>query len=279
MHIIVFTKLLKPWNAERLIQFAKENGLGGFDLCIRPGYPVTLEKMEAELPAFAEKVSAAGLAIPMATVGMSALPPREKATEAAWAACAAAGIRKIKLGYWTWKPGGGAEHYWTKVAEIRKELSAYARLGEKHGVQALFHTHSDPYYGLNASALMHLLHDQDPAHVAAYLDPAHLGLDGEPLAMALDILRGRIGMLAVKNSHYRKVETDGRIEWKRGDCRLHEGLVNWPEAVKLLRAAGYAGALSVHGEYDERHELEPVLEYLVPDLAYLQECLGISSQP
>jgi len=271
MQLIVFTKLLKPWNAEQLVAFAKETGLAGFDLCVRPGYPVTPETIERDLPAFAEKIRAAGLSIPMATVGGTAMPPREKATETAWAACAAAGIRKIKLGYWVWKSG---EHYWTKAAEVRKELADYAKLGAKHGIQALFHTHSDPYYGLNASALMHLLQDLDPVQVAAYLDPAHLALDGEPLEMALDILRGRIGMVAAKNSHYKKTTEAGHVVWKHGVCPIHEGLVDWRAALKLLRESGYDGAISVHGEYDDRHELEPVLEYLKPDIAYLRKFLS-----
>lgn len=271
MQAIVFTKMLKPWNAEQLIAFAKETGLAGFDLCVRDGYPVTPKEIAAQLPVFMKQARAAGLAVPMATVGGLAMPAEDPATEAAWAACAEAGIKGIKLGYWVWSP---EQHYWDQVKVIRKELAAYAKLAAKHGITALFHTHSDPYYGLNASALMHLLHDLDPKHVGAYVDPAHLGIDGEPLEMALDILRGRVAMVAVKNSHYRKETRDGRVHWKRGVCPLPEGLTDWTEAVKLLKRSGYDGYLSVHGEYDGRHELEPVLEVLKPDIAYLLKILS-----
>ncbi|MBI3832392.1 MAG: sugar phosphate isomerase/epimerase [Planctomycetes bacterium] len=272
MQLIVFTKLLKPWNAEQLVTFAKQNGLAGFDLTIRDGYPVTPAGIAKELPAFIKPIRAAGLAVPMATVGGTAMPPTDKLTENAWAACAEAGIKGIKLGYWVWKPN--TEHYWDKVKTIKKELAAYAKLSEKHGIKALFHTHSDTYYGLNASAQMHLLQDIDPKHVGSYIDPAHLALDGEPLELALDILRGRIAMVAVKNSHYASKREGSRVVWSRGVCPLHEGIVDWPKAVALLKASGYDGYLSVHGEYDNRDELEPVLEVLVPDIKYLRGVLG-----
>lgn len=271
MKPIVFTKMLKPWEPDQLIAFAKETGLAGFDLCVRDGYPVTPQEIKTQLPAFMKKARAAGLTVPMATVGGLAMPPEDKLTEEAWAACAEAGIQGIKLGYWVWKPG---KHYWDEVKDIRKELAAYAKLAAKHGITALFHTHSDPYYGLNASALMHLIQDFDPKHVAAYIDPAHLGIDGEPLEMALDILRGRIGMVAVKNSHYKPVRNGDHMVWKRGVCALSEGLVDWAQAVKLLKQSGYDGYVSVHGEYDDRHTLEPVLELLKPDLVFLNKILA-----
>lgn len=268
MKAIVFTKMLKPWNAEQLIAFAKETGLAGFDLCVRDGYPVTPSEIATQIPTFVKQVRAAGLAVPMATVGGLAMPPEDPETEAAWAACAEAGIKGIKLGYWLWKP---ETHYWDQVKVIRKDLAAYAKLAAKHGITALFHTHSDPYYGLNASALMHLLQDLNPKHVGAYIDPAHLAIDGEPLEMALDILRGRVGMVAVKNSHYQRQTQNGHVKWKRGVCPLPEGLVDWAVAAAQLKESGYDGYVSVHGEYDDRHELESVLEVLKPDIAYLNK--------
>lgn len=271
MKPIVFTKLLKPWNADELIAFAKKMGLAGFDLCVRDGYPITPAAIGRDLAPFVKKVRDAGLDVPMATVGVTALKPSDPATEAAWASCAEAGVGGIKLGYWVWQPG---QHYWDQVKAIRNELAGYVKLAARYGVRALFHTHSDPYYGLNASSLMHLLDGTDPAHVGAYLDPAHLALDGEPLEMALDILRGRVAMVAVKNSYYRASQPAGETTWHRGMCKLDEGLVDYRRALRQLKTSGYDGFLSVHGEYDDRHDLAATLEFLEPDLRYIAQVLS-----
>jgi len=267
MRVIVFSKLLKPYTPEQLLAFAKAQKIDGFDLAVRDGYPVNPENIEQALVPFAKQAKAVGLSVPLVTLGGLALDPKAKSTEAAWAACGQAGVEAVKLGYWLWKPG---EHYWTKVKEIRAQLADYAVLAKKYGVKAVFHTHSDPYYGINASALMHLLDGLDPNHVAAYLDPAHLGLDGEPLDMALDMLRGRLGMVAVKNSHVTKTPNG----WMRGFCRLPDGLVDWTKALRQIKASGFTGALSVHGEYDHRDSMEEALDFLIPDLAWLRQTLA-----
>ncbi|MCZ7645859.1 MAG: sugar phosphate isomerase/epimerase [Planctomycetota bacterium] len=272
MSLICFTKLLKPWNAAQLIEFAKKEGLTGYDVTVRDGYPVTPEKVGTELVPFVRQLTQGGLKVPMITFGSRAYAVDDPLIERAWAASAEAGVKGIKLGYWVWKKEG--PHYWDQVAAIRKDLARYAKLAEKYGVQALFHTHSGPYYGLNASSLMHCLQDVNPKHVGAYVDPCHLSLDGEPLEMAIDILRGRIAMVAVKNSYYEKQTKNGKLHWHRGVCPLHEGLVDWEQAVKLFKAAGYAGYYNLHGEYDHREEVHEVLEVLVPDIRIMRQFLG-----
>ena len=188
MKVIVFTKLLQPWNAEKLIEFAKANGLAGFDLTVRPGFPVQPEDITRTLPPFVRQIKAAGLEVPMATVGGTAMPAADKLTETCWAACAEAGIKAIKLGYWNWKSTGGAEHYWEKVKAIRGELALYAKLGAKHGMKALYHTHSDAYYGLNerekAIDAYRKGIDIDPSDAAAHFNLGELYYDLEELENA-----------------------------------------------------------------------------------------------
>ena len=196
------------------------------------------------------------------------------------------------------------------MESVRAELHEYARLAEKFGVQAVFHTHSShPWgtppvltapYGLSASSLMHLIADIDPRYVGAYIDPAHLSLDGEPLEMALDILKDRVAIVAAKNMVYQS-ELDGDTTvWSHEACPLPEGLVDWRAAVASLRAVGYDGWLDLHAEYDGRYapvvaaggrtsatppswqldpsgnlaETAPVVELLEPDIAYLAKIVA-----
>ena len=145
---------------------------------------------------------------------------------------------------------------------VRVELHQYARLAEKYGVKAVFHTHSSHSWGtppalnaplgLSGSSLMHLIADIDPRHVGAYIDPAHLSLDGEPLELVLDILKDRVAIVAVKNMVYQPRLDGNTTVWNHEACPLPDGLVDGRSAIASLRAAGYDGWLNLHAEYDGR---------------------------
>jgi len=78
----------------------------------------------------------------------------------------------LKLGYWLYKPSSISYHDQEK--EIRTELAVYGRLAQKHGVKAVFHTHSDAYFGCNASNVLRLIEHLNPAHVVCISIPATL---------------------------------------------------------------------------------------------------------
>ena len=272
MDLICFTKLLQPYGADELIAFARRTGLAGYDLTVRDGHPVTPETIGTDLVPFVRQLTDAGLQVPLATIGGTALPAGDPATESAWAACAEAGIGMIKLGYWHWTRE--SPHYWDHVDSVRAELHQYARLAEKFGVTAVFHTHSShPWgtppvlnapYGFSASSLMHLIADIDPRHVGAYIDPAHLSLDGEPLELALDILKDRVAIVAivaVKNMVYHPTADGDTTVWSHEACPLPAGLVDWRAAIASLRTAGYGGWLNLHAEYNGRYA--PVVPHVV----------------
>ena len=146
------------------------------------------------------------------------------------------------------------------MESLRPELHQCARLAEKFGLKAVFHTLSSHLwgtipvlnapYGFSGSSMMHLIADIDPRHVGAYIDPAHLSLDGEPLELALNILKDRVAIVAVKNMVYHPRSDGDMTVWNHEVCPLPDGLVDWRAAIASLRAAGYDGWLNLHAEYD-----------------------------
>ena len=58
MRYVYFTKTLQKLDLAGLIDFCKDTGLEGFDLAVRPGYPVTPDNAVKELPAAAKRVHA-----------------------------------------------------------------------------------------------------------------------------------------------------------------------------------------------------------------------------
>jgi sugar phosphate isomerase/epimerase len=116
---------------------------------------------------------------------------------------------------------------------------------------------------------MHLVRGFGPRFVGVYLDPAHLSVGGEYLPMALDMVRGYLRMIGVKNARHVPSAGAGGPRWKVDWCPLSEGLVYWPEAVKLLKESGYDGPLSVHGEYSASEQTAEVLKLVAQDMAHL----------
>ena len=64
--------------------------------------------------------------------------------------------------------------------------------------------------------------------------------------MALEFLEGECPVLAVKNSMYRLKEKKGHESYQLSFLPLEEGLVDWPETMKLIRESGFDGVISYH---------------------------------
>lgn len=269
MEVIYFTKFLAGLGPEEIGETAAGLGFGGLDVAIRRGHAVTPANVAQALPEAMELWRRRGLSVPLATLDTDWADPEAPEAETIFTACAEAGIPYLKLGYWRWRPG---QHYWEGVDDIRRALTKFEKLGARHGVCSLVHTHSGNCYGANASAATHLVTGFDPRWIGIYLDPAHLALCGEPLAMALDIASDYLRMLAAKNVRYLPAAGEGQ-GWTREWCLLCDGLVDWPAALQVLEEAGYDGPISLHGEYSGTPDRAMILGRVEKDLAYLRRHL------
>jgi len=269
MKLIFFTKSLKGMDIPTTGREVLGLGLEGLDLAIREGYCVNPDNVATELPGAMKVWADMGIAVPMVTTPGDLTDPKPPVAERILAACGAAGIHEIKLGYWRYRQPG----YWGQVDAIRSALDGFTRLAEEHGVRVAVHTHSDAFFGLNASAAMHLVKGFDPRHVGVYIDPGHLAMNGEPIRMAVDIVRDYLCLVAIKSMIYLKQEKDGRATWRHHLVPLREGLVDWPETMKALRDVDYAGPLTFHSEY-EGVSLDELRRLTRDDVAYLKGVLA-----
>ena len=170
MKWVMFSKLLKDLDVDRLGEAIKELGFDGIDLAVRPGYPINPDNVSTALPAAAKRWEEMGLVVGLLTTNFDFLDPSKPEVEPLLAACAEAGCRRIKLGYWIHR----GEPYWEGVDKIRKALAGFVKLCRKYDVCVAVHNHSGPYYGSNCAGAMHLVRDLDPRHVGVYIDPGHL---------------------------------------------------------------------------------------------------------
>ncbi len=246
MQYIMFTKHLEGLDLDGIMQALQQAGVSGADLCVRPGYPVTPTNAATELPRTAQRFQEAGLVIPLITTPTSFTAPDADFAEDLYAACKAAGVRYIKIGYWHWQ---STEPYGDIVRRVRDTLEGFAALSARHGVTTLVHNHSGRSMGLNGSAAMQLVQGFDPDQVALFADPGHLAICGEPPDMALAIMRSHLRVCAFKDLTHRQIRQDGRMVRGSQCVRMGTGLVDWENVLTALQAFAFQGPVSFHSEY------------------------------
>ena len=247
MKLIMFSKMLKDKTPVELMALAQAWGLDGYDLCVRPGYPVSPDNAAVELPRVAAMFRAEGLDIPMVTGNFDLLEPEHPTAEPILTAMHKADIRLLKLGYWRYDPL--THDYMAEVERLRAILERWERQARRHNVRICYHTHSDKCMGLNAAALAHLLAGFDPALIGAYIDPAHLAIEGEDFATAVGIIQPWLSLVAVKDVLLSRVEKNGHGAQTRDWVVAGAGVVDWTAVFETLRRVHYANPVSVHCEF------------------------------
>jgi sugar phosphate isomerase/epimerase len=261
---VFFTKLIREQSIPQVAATLRDLGMDGADLCVRDGYPVTPSTARAALKPAVERLAQDGLSVPLVTAPTDLTDASSADAENLFAACHDAGVPNIKLGYFAYRRDGD---YWAQVDAARKQIEGFARLATRFGVKACLHTHSGSNLGLNASAAMHLAKGFTPAQVGVYLDQGHLNVCGEPPAMAVDIVREYLCLAAIKDSVLLPKAADGK---RRSQfLPVGAGTVEWDEVLRALLRVGFAGAISLHSEYDSP-STEARLAQTKKDLAYLK---------
>ena len=267
MQFIMFTKHVQEYTVPQLVSALKGAGMDGADLCVRPGYPVTPENAPQKLKEVAKAFGEAGLSIPLVTTPGEFTEPDGREVEPLFAACGQAGVKLIKLGYWTYSAGD----YSAQLDSCRKKLAGFAVLGEKHGVKPVVHMHSGSTMGLNASAAMRLVEGLDPRSVGIFADPGHLAICGEPLHMAFNIIKDYAACFAFKDVVKLPVMRDRREVYTMRVRRLGEGIVDWHLAVKtILDLKLDSLPISIHCEY-EGEPADSVVDLARVDLRYVKK--------
>ena len=248
MRIVVFSKALKDKTVDELIGLAGDGGFEGYDLCVRPGYPVNPDNAATELPKAVQAFERAGLAVPMVTGNFDLLMPDHPAAASILSAMDKANVRLLKLGYFMfdWLK----QDYWQEVDRIRKGFEGWERLGRQHNVRICYHTHSYRCMGLNCAALAHLLRGFDPRYLGAYIDPGHMAVEGEEFPFGVAMIRDRLSILGMKDVLLHRREKDGHGSKHAEFVEAGRGMVDWTGVFAELVRIGFTGPLSVHCEFE-----------------------------
>jgi len=247
LKLIVFSKMLKELGISELIKFAKDEEFSGYDMAVRPGYPVNPHNVATALPEAAKRFRDEGLDIPMVTGDTGVLLPNSEG-ERLVASMADADIRKLKLGYFKFVPT--EMDYWVEVEKAREALGGWQELSKQYGVKICYHTHSQRCLGLNAGTLSHLLTGFDPEHIGAFLDAGHLRAEGEEFDVAVSIVRDYLSMVAVKDFLLERIDKSNHGSVRRRVVEAGQGMCDWTAIFEELKRIKFDGPVSIHCEFE-----------------------------
>jgi len=236
-----FGVFLKPWPQplDEVAPRIKALGFDGVELPVRPGFPVTPENVQTQLPQAVRILSDHGLQI---------LSVASEVTEPVAAACSEARIPLIRVCI---QIPAGVDYL---TAEART-IEAYRRLEPilgKYGVAIGVQNHCDRWLA-NAASLRRLVEDFAPEHVAVVWDAAHNALNGEVPELALDLVWSHLRMVNLKNAYWRRLSppeaevAEWKIHWTSG----RQGLASWPTVAGELARRGYGGPICFTAEYTD----------------------------
>lgn len=272
MESVLFTKLFRGMTLDDIAETGVELGFDGIDLLIRAGHQVEPGAPEG-IALAVRRLQAAGLTVPMATTDLTdpaALPAADL-----FAACAAAGIRTIRLGYWKYDPGIG---YAVLLDTARRHLDALAKLARTAGVRLAIQLHGGTIHGSGAQTY-NLLKDHDPAEISAYPDPGNQTVqDGrEDWRFTFDILKPWLSAVGVKNGGWfpAEVAESGQRRWASDWFGLSEGMVPWDDIARHLVTSGFDGLLTFHSHYEV--PFAQVKEQTRNDLAFIRRQIAAAS--
>ena len=247
MEIVLNSKFFSALSITELGHKARELGFDGIDVNVRPGHPVNPENARAALPQAVRAWRDQGLTCPMATTPITWIDPDSPQVDPLYTGCAAAGVPRVKLGFFSFKPG---DDYWSLVEAARSTLEKFSAVSAKYGVQTVYQLHSGPVLGSNCAGLMHLLRGMDPQWVGAYPDLGHMILDGEDYDMGLAMVRRYLSIVGVKDAFHAPLPEGSEPPYLPRFVKLGSGAVNWGRALGALKHLDYDGPLSVHTEYE-----------------------------
>ena len=245
-----FTLFTKPWPGKALPElgsFVRNLGFDGIELPVRPGFQVPPENVKKGLPAAVKILADAGLKIG------SIAGPTDDAT---MAACAASGIPIIRI----MVPIPDGVNYLAAIEDYQREWDKLVPLAEKHGVAIGVQNHNGRFLA-NAMQLRHAIGKYSPRHMCAIWDPAHNGLEGEQVDLALDTVWSHLRIVNFKSAFWKLTsppdadEAQWEVCWTTG----RRGRANWRWAAVELKKRGFTGDICFSAEYTDHTSVDELI--------------------
>ncbi|APO48254.1 xylose isomerase [Paenibacillus xylanexedens] len=295
MKLSVFTVATPDLNAEELASAAAAAGIDGIEWRFRgipedamseePSYwrnnrcSVDPSRWEEQVPVFREAAVGKGrksiALVPYLNCGDLS------ATEQAFQAAAGLGASMMRVGV----PGYDRK---TRYPELYRKavdyLSEVQDLAKQYNIKAIVETHHQTI-APTASLAYRLVQSLEPQHVGVLYDPGNMVHEGyENHRMGLELLGPYLAHVHVKNAGW--FEPEGKesqkanvtekssgvalnANWKCHWTPLTEGMVDWVQMVRDLRAVGYDGYYGIE-DFSGALESKAMLQHFADVFAEIE---------
>lgn len=234
-----FEKPLQNLSYDDLADFMAELGFNGIEATVRPGGHVLPERVEEDLPKFAEALKKRGLEITILTSGINstAQPHTEKVLRTA----GMLGIQRYRMLWWQYdlkKP------IRAQVEALRPVLKDLVALNREVGISGLYQNHSGAdMVGAPLWDLFELIKDYAPKDIGLAYDIHHAHVEGGlSWPTQFHLVKSHITAACVKDF----VWDQNKVK----DVPLGAGRVD-KKIMTLLKEAKFNGPVSLHVEYGE----------------------------
>jgi sugar phosphate isomerase/epimerase len=246
--LVLFSRHLQWTDIESGIAFAKEAGFDGIGWAVRPGAHILPDDVEKRLPLAIELTRKAGLSAPILTTGI--LDDRSPRVEAIIETMKAVGITSYRAAVFRYDY---QRDFRTQLDEFTARIARLAKINEKYGVTALYHTHAYP--GLVGGAVWDLwtmIRDFDPRVIAMNYDIGHATVRGGPgwyesAHAARKYIRG-VTLKDFQWVHFPAAPFTGR--WSPKYCRPGDGIVDFQGFFEYLKEIEFREPIELYFEYE-----------------------------
>jgi sugar phosphate isomerase/epimerase len=247
-NLALVSRHLQWTDAETGIEVAKEAGFPAILWTVRRGAHIEPPDVEKELSRIVKLTRAAGLETPMIITAIG--DEGSGNSEAILATMQGLGIRLYRA---------GAQRYdydapiAPQYAAMQKKLAAVAKMNEKYGTTAAFHTHAyADSIGGSAWDLWMLMKDLNPRYIGLNYDIGHVtAKGGNGWRESIRAVGAYLHSVSIKDFYWEKESNvpPGQWPWRTRFVPPGQGMVNFPDFFRYLQSIGFQGPLENYFEY------------------------------
>jgi len=246
--LALVSRHLQWTSADHGLDVAARAGFPAIIWTVRRGAHVEPAAVRTLLPRIIKATQAAGLATPMVITGIA--DAKSEGIEATLATLQSLGIRLYRAAAPRYDY---AAPFQPQYDRLRIKLEQLARLNERYGTTAAFHTHAyADTIGGSAWDLWMLMRGIDPRFIGLNYDIGHvMAKGGAGWRESIRALGPYLHSVSIKDFHWEKLNNvpAGQWPWRTRLVPPGEGMVNFGDFFRYLQASSFVGPLETYYEY------------------------------
>jgi len=247
-HLCLVSRHLQWTDVQEGAAVAAEGGCQAVAWTIRGGAHILPRNVERDLPIAVEAARKAGLEAPMVITAI--VDAKSESVEAILDTMRGLGIRHYRAAPFRYDYSGDLV---AQLEALKPRIAGLARLNEKYGTTAMYHTHSGTgNIGGGVWDLWLAVKDFDPQFVGLNYDLGHATIrGGTGWVETSHIARRHVRGLSLKDFRWVKGDRGhrGAGAWSAEMVPGGEGMVDFAGMLGYFKTVGFAGPIELYQEY------------------------------